>query len=484
MKLRIIVLVYTTVTYFVYKEGYISIEPEILFVCLSLILTAYLLIEIIRVRKNYIKSPWLNPVVLSSIFTFILGFGIVNIVFLFDGYYNTLLYNRFGNEPYSFLNVGLFLVIIGAVSLWVGYDIKAGERFYNYFINLPLIKKLLKKEFSIKKGLLLLFYLLSVLFRLYAIRLGIYGYSEDETSVTQYANIDLFINMFGQLGNFVLLILALSYFSKRDKSLIPFMAIVFVGELFFGFISGSKVAVVTPVLIFIISDLIINKRIRKSYIFATLVLVIAAYVVIEPFRYLRYYDKRFRSDLSHIVNTIEEAQKLKYVSQIIDISQPQEILLTALMRNNYAVETAKAIDFNDNVGLKEGDPDFKYNLLTIPLQAYIPKIIWPTKPITSLGNWFTRNVWGYDQKSSTAMTPFGFLYFTGGVYLIIPFFIIFGIMCKFLYQFLRLNSGGILIYLGLIATLIFIDSMVNAIFVTWLRSIPILLFLQYVVFKK
>ena len=67
MKFRIAVLVYTIVIYFVYKEGYISIEPKIIFVSLSLILTTYLIIEIIRVRKNYIRSPWLNPVVLSSI---------------------------------------------------------------------------------------------------------------------------------------------------------------------------------------------------------------------------------------------------------------------------------------------------------------------------------------------------------------------------------------------------------------------------------
>ncbi len=32
-------------------------------------------------------------------------------------------------EPYNFLNPALFIVIIGAVSLWIGYDTKAGKKF-------------------------------------------------------------------------------------------------------------------------------------------------------------------------------------------------------------------------------------------------------------------------------------------------------------------------------------------------------------------
>ncbi len=57
-------------------------------------------------------------------------------------------------------------------------------------------------------------------------------------------------------------------------------------------------------------------------------------------------------------------------------------------------------------------------------------------------------------------------------------------MCKFLYQFLKLESGGIVIYLGLIMSLMYIDGMVNAIFVTWLRNIPVFYFFNILFYNN
>ncbi len=136
------------------------------------------------------------------------------------------------------------------------------------------------------------------------------------------------------------------------------------------------------------------------------------------------------------------------------------------------------------MSLSDKDPDFLERLYTIPLQAFIPRFLWSGKPLENIGGWFTQQVWGYPLESSTAMSPIGFLYFAQGNIFIAIFFFIFGFLQKFLRQFLKEGAGGILIFFGFLTSLVLIDSTVNTIFVSFLRTFPMLLILQYIVYKK
>jgi hypothetical protein len=123
-------------------------------------------------------------------------------------------------------------------------------------------------------------------------------------------------------------------------------------------------------------------------------------------------------------------------------------------------------------------------LYSVPLQTVVPRAIWTSKPEENIGQWFTQTVWGYPYRASIAMTPFGFLYFAGGIILIVPFFFLFGIMQKALFYFLKLGTGGIIIFIGLLLSIVLIDSTVNGIFVSWIRNYPILILFQYIILKR
>ena len=82
------------------------------------------------------------------------------------------------------------------------------------------------------------------------------------------------------------------------------------------------------------------------------------------------------------------------------------------------------------------------------------------------------------------MTPLGFLYFAGGNILLFMFFVVFGILQKFLANFMYKDAGSLIIFLALLLTLAQLDSVVNGIFVSLLRTLPFLIFYQALILKK
>lgn len=458
-----------------------------LFAVYSSLLIIYLIIEIVLVRISDKADYLLNPVVLASFFTFMLSFGLTNYLFLDENsHFNYQLYDRLGQNAFRYLANAMPLVIIGAISMWAGFHSGLGRHLFQFMTTSIIpVKKYFRKSFEIRFNLVLSFIILSILSRILAIYLGIFGYAQDPDIIKDLSAFDLPLNILGELGKFCLLIVSLAYFSSPEnkKYKIIFLMILVV-ELFFGILSGMKIGLMMPFVILLFTNYLINKKLKKTYFFYFLIATALAYAIIEPFRVLRWYDPNFKSTPGYILSTFTEAYSL---SQKIGLGQAEfaeNVFLAAFMRTNYVIEIAKAKEYEDNVGLKDDDPDFKFNLFASPLIALVPRALWPDKPIQSLGNWFTRKVWGWDIESSTAMTPFGFLYFAGGIPFIIFFLFIVGIMQESLVKFMKLGSGGAIIFIGLLTSVVVIDSNVSGIFISWLRLFPILLFLQYFVFKR
>lgn len=463
------------------------ISSETLFIIYTSLLIFYLLFEVIFKKNKDKESYLLNPVVLSSFFTFILGFGLTNFVFLDeDGFYWSELYNRFGANAFGYLADAMPLVIIAAIAMWAGYHSGLGRHLFRFLTSSIIpVKKYLRKSFEIRFELIIYLAVLSFIARFIAIYLGIFGYSQDPETVSRFSGIDLPLNLLGELGKFCLLIISLAYFTSPEikKYKITFVVIL-IFELFFGILSGMKSAIILPFVIIFLTYFFIHRKIKKTYAIYFIISIAVAYTIVEPFRMLRMHDPNFKSTPGYILSTFTEAYSLSKKVGFAQSELTENVFLSAFMRNNYVIEIAKAKEYNDKVGLKEDDPNFKGLLFTVPFWAYVPRAIWTSKPIPNLGGWFTQKVWGMDIISATAMTPFGFLYFAGGIPFIIIFLFIIGVMQHALFKFIELSSGGVIIYIGLLSTVVFIDSNVSGIFISWLRMFPILLVLQYIIFKR
>jgi len=460
---------------------------ETIFLIKSLYLTLYLITEIIEARMEDRKNWMLNPAVLASVMTFILGYGITNLIFFIpDSISRNDAFLNLGDDPLNLLNIAMDSVIFGAVSMWVGYRSNLGIFLFRMMTtSLVNIKKYFKNTFTVNINLIYSFVAISILVRFYAIIIGVYGYAQSPEEISEAAGISQYIYLLGLLAQYSLLVISLVYFSAEEQNKFKkFLIALIIIEVFFGLISGMKSLVVMPFIIPLVAFFVLKRKIKKYYLGLAVIAIVVAYIIIEPFRILRNMDPNFKSTPKYILQTLYDAYILNKQIGLIQETDTEFFLFAFLSRNNYIMDAAKAIDYKDRVGLKEDDPDFSNRLLSIPMQAVIPRFIWSDKPLENIGLWFTQKVYGKEYYSSTAMSPFGFLYFAGGNFLIIIFFFIFGIMQNALFRFIALGSGGIIIFLGLLSSVVLIDSSVNTIFVTWFRFYPMFIILQYITFKK
>lgn len=462
-------------------------DNETIFVLKSLFLTLYLSVEIIALRFKDRKNWIVNPVVLASVFTFLLGYGITNLQYLMpNSEVRRNLFNTFGNDPFVLLSNTMDYIILGAVMMWVGYKTDLGLFLYRFLTtSLFNLKRYFKNSFHFNINLIYAFIILSVLVRFYAMLIGVYGYAQDPAKVVEAAGITQYIGMLGALAQYSLLVIALAYYSEETKkSYFKIMALLIGMEVFFGIMSGMKSLVVMPVVIPMLAFFILKRKVKKSLLVLAVLAIAAAYIIIEPFRLLRTMDPNFQSTPKYVIQTLYNAYILN--KQVIKDEEENAsfFLFAVLGRNNYMVEASMAIDYENRIGLNEYDPDFLERLYFAPLHAVIPRFLWVGKPFENTGLWFTRRVIGVDYLSSTGFTPFGYLYFAGGLPFILIFFFVFGIMQNALFRFIELGSGGIIIFLGLLSTVVLIDTSVNGIFVTWIRNYPLLIILQYFTFKR
>ncbi len=460
---------------------------EVILLAKSIFLTSYVVLEIIALRIEDRKNWIINPVVLASLFTFIIGYGITNLIyFVPDSEPRDKVLLRLGDSSFNLLNIAMDSVVLGAVSMWIGYRCNLGAFLFRFMTTgIINIKRYLKHTFNFNIGLIYTFVVVSVLVRFYALTIGAYGYSHDPEQLSATAEISQYLYYLSLLSQFSLLIVSLAYFSSSNRKKFRIILItLIVIEVIFGLMSGMKVLVVVPFVIPFVAFLILKRQIKKSLLALSLSAVVIAYIIIEPFRMLSFLDPNFKSNPKYILQTLYDAYILNKQVGIIKETDTEFFLFAILGRGNYLVEAAMAIDYDNRVGLNEYDPDFANRLLLAPLHAITPRFIWKDKPLENIGLWFTQKVWGYDFYSSTAVTPFGFLYFAGGNFLIILFFFIFGIMQNALLRFIDLGPGGIIIFIGLLSSLVLIDHAVNSIFVSWIRLFPVLILLQYFTFKN
>ena len=83
------------------------------FIAYSALLLLYVAVELGALHASRIQSFWICPVVLASLVTFVLGYGITNAIIFFPG---------ISPDVTSWMNRLMLLVFLGCVSMWVGYD--------------------------------------------------------------------------------------------------------------------------------------------------------------------------------------------------------------------------------------------------------------------------------------------------------------------------------------------------------------------------
>ena len=475
---------------FIFAFGFIQIFDLVKWDITSFILKNIFLIAFITYNiRNYKKANphnWLlNPAVLASIITFLLGYCITNYVYFIPGSEDEkVMYRLLGPEYLTAFNTGMNAVIIAAISMWIGYNTQAGEKFYNLILSFPIhLKKYFRSSFTPNLGLIYLFSGLAVSARLYAINLGIYGFTQSEEKLTASIGIAYILIAITEIISLCLLVISFAYFRNRKNFSYKFtFYLLLITEIGFGVLSGMKSAVVMPILLAFITYYLVNNKIHKGLIVTAFIFLVIAYLIIEPFRQIRMKDLNFQSNPAYIVETMVDAYFLNKQRQVV--YGTENPFTSIISRNSYLLAASKSIQFAEKQGLGENDPDFLEKIYTLPLQAFLPRLVWKSKPVEDFARWYSVNVWGSTATAAVAMTPMGFLYFAGGYLFIVLGFFLIGILQKTLWQFYLAGGGQLLVFLAMLSTVVLIDSAFNGMIVYWMRYIPVFIFLQTLILKQ
>lgn len=455
------------------------------FIVKNLFLLTFLLYNIKNYRKSNPHNWLLNPTVLASIMTFVLGYCITNFVYFIPGSEDeNQMIKLLGAEPLIYLNKGMNAVIIAAISMWIGYNTKIGIELYQFILRFPVnFKRFFRSSFVPDMKMIYLFVGLAITARIYSIYLGIFGFAQTPEKLTASIGIAYILNSITNLSTLCLLVVSFAYFKNRKNTYYKFTFLfILIVEIVFGLISGMKSAVVMPLVLSFVTYYLVNNKFHKRFIIAIIIFITIAYMIIEPFRQIKQLNPNFVSTPTNIINTMVEAY---FINQRIKIVPGSEnILESVVSRNAYILPASKAIQYADDPGLKRDDPDFLEKIYSIPIQTFIPRFIWTDKPVEDAGKWFSINVWGSTETTSVAMTPMGFLYFAGGFTLIVLGFFLIGILQKTLWQFFLAGGGQIIVFLALLSTVVLIDSSFNGMIIYWLRYVPLFILLQAIILKN
>lgn len=452
-------------------------------VAYTLLLLGYLYIETRNLWAREKQLFWINPVVMASIFTFVMAFGITNIIYFMPEAVVALV----GLEPIAtpWMNQLMLLVVLGAISMWVGYSSGMGRSMGRMLQRSRVLRKWMTPTFRINKLAIYACLAISLIAKLWAIKLGVYGYSSTYDQLIAAAAYTQYFYLVDSLCKLALVGVALQCFatlrtSRADRRL---LWLVLGYEVVFGFISGFKSAVVMPFIIVGIVYYSQRNRFPRWLVPAVVVGLMAAYAVIEPFRAARNEDAGFvGTSLGSIVSTMTSDSSVN----ADDGGERASTALSILTRSNTTYIGSLGIEYAANHSeLPAGSPEFMADIILAPVHALIPRFLWESKSLQNIGLWYTQEVMGRGHFSSTAMSPFTYLNFAGGPLAVILGFLLVGILQRGLFDgFRHFGGGGLIVLFGLLGTLVNISNAFNSFFITLIRFLPILVVVQYVLLRR
>jgi hypothetical protein len=464
-----------------------------IFVVLNLLLLSYLTVECLTERRRNPRRWLMNPAVAASIVTFTISAVVANVVYLIPGSqsYSITVEHLGGDWRFRWLNRAMMYAIVGAAAMWIGFRARVGASAGSLLRERLKRSHLLRGSYKPRLASAIALLGVAVVSRILQIRLGVFGYGADPEQLYAAAPFTQFLSLGAGFSRFVLLALGLALFSRADTSRLTRGLLVFafgMDIVLGGLLAGFKGGVFFPVIALATTYYWFHSRVKIRFVALGIVLLLLAYAVVEPFRVLRWADPNFDSrSLRSIGNTaVAAATYGRVVSE--DAGRATSglgMLLRVLNRSNFMTFAAISVKYKTEVGeLPPDAPRFLRNLVISPVSAFIPRIIWRDKPMQNIGFWFNRRVVEGPGFSAIAMSPFGYLFFAGGGLAVFLGFLAAGALFRLLYEMLRHEPGGVLIYLGMFPSLAIMDSAFDTIFAGTLQSIVVFFVAQRLLFRR
>jgi hypothetical protein len=204
-------------------------------------------------------------------------------------------------------------------------------------------------------------------------------------------------------------LLTLTYLRYRDRmALIMGLALV-LPTMLFNFFTGSKRLFLTPAFMVALAFILVERRLRKSWVIGGFLLLVILYPTSQFYRHVVLQGNRLRA-MDVLSNPGRTAGLLsQFFSQVEFGEYFKEGLLSAGSRlNGLSALCVIVRDTPSKVPFQMGR-----SIAFVPL-AYVPRVLWPGKPGLTIGQWVTDNYLGPNIRSHTGPSWVGEFYFNFG----------------------------------------------------------------------
>lgn len=324
-----------------------------------------------------------------------------------------------------------------------------------------------------------------------ALNLGVYGVTGNAADKARYIDVIQYLNLATAAGTLSYFLILSRYFHLRASGRASFAfgafcVLLIVLHVITGTLSAFKSQMVMPFIIAGVACFLATRRFPKRFAIMGVLALVLSYSVIEPFRaYLNVLGDNRPRGLIEAAEAVVTAydQRAQLVSHDSDISRGERIA----SRFDVLGMTSIGIDYVQRGYLQTGlRQDLQDSILLAPVLAFVPRAIWPSKPSYSTGVWFNQTVLGksLDATTSVGMGPIAYLYMAGGVAMVCFGFALWGVMGALLFDGLaRSGAGGLIIFLSVASSLVFITTSIGPILTGNLRMVVVAFVAQWIMLR-
>jgi hypothetical protein len=309
----------------------------------------------------------------------------------------------------------LAYVILGMIAFWLGCELirrKGGDRISPS----PAPKSIVSK--SRNASVLLSFwalYAVGSITRVYLLRNELFSYTmSGDRYLENLASMQV-LNFVEQVGILALIIVTIEWYrAPKDALWGALFILALATEIVWGLISGMKAPVLQTFLVVAIVSSLVTRRLNLRWLVILPLGLVLLYPVSNAYRSLVFG--------GGAVTSFEEAAQTGQIAvNKVRQSEPTvgdilgEGVEHSLARLDLLTSVAQVLTLDDRADMVRGHVQW----WMIPIYPFIPRLVWPSKPILQECGWFTAALSGgstslSDVASCTAITYPGDLYLQFG----------------------------------------------------------------------
>ncbi|UUC47020.1 hypothetical protein [Flavobacterium cerinum] len=323
-------------------------------------------------------------------------------------------------------------------------------------------------------NLFFLFTIALAFIQIYLVLSGQVGYGTFQENTT--SDLSFLFQIVFILTNLFLTVLAIfkyQYATKNKYLGIVFWFFFFI-QVLYGFLTGMKEAIIVPVVIVLIPYLLAGRKLPKKLIYIGFIALLLVYPLNNNYRdILNGYPNLKKNEAFGLA--LAKTMELSFSENVNQGSENFSDRLSLFPYLIYAVE-------------KEGEwKQYKHmdRYVYLPVAWILPRFVIPDKPKSENGAILNEMIFGYSTNSLT-VTTYGWAFLEGGLVYVFFAFLLFGFFISyFQYNLGVTNFFGLLLYIGILVSLLKVESDIYFIITAVLHQILIcFLFYKFMIKKQ